>query len=203
MRRSEKGFLAVPPRLHRATHLQEARPLLDRTSQTRLEGRARPGEAESIARREIPRQPRTSRDISMILLALPSQVHHRIYKSESASKEIGATQRSNLRRSSHLAIRADLMQVAEGVSDLAIEADEQAKVHDTGSSSSRPCSTRRGAWAWAHTILPGSPIQHLWETPSRVDCISNLRRVRAILCEGPVSTKQFEMDPKHSRAYRS
>lgn len=139
-RRSEKGFLAVRLPLPRAIHHREVRPLLDRTSRTRPGGRAKAVEAESIGRSEIRLQLQTSRDISMILPALASQIHRHIYKSESASREIEATQRSNLHRSSHLAIREGLMQAGEGVSELAIEVHEQAKVHGAGSSSSRPCS---------------------------------------------------------------
>lgn len=112
-------------------------------------------EAESYERRGILLQPRASRDISTIPLVPPSRVHHHFYRNESASKATGATQRSNLRRSSHLAIREDLMQAAEGASDLAIEAHEQAKVHGSCSSSSRPCSAPQKGWTWAPTIPLG------------------------------------------------
>lgn len=56
-------------------------------------------------------------------------MHRRIYKSESAIREIGVIQKSNSLRSSHRAILEDLMQTGEAVSDLLIEAHEQAKVH--------------------------------------------------------------------------
>lgn len=129
----------------------------------------------------------------MIPPALASQVHHHIYKSESASRGIEVIQRSNLHRSSHLAIREDLMQAGEGVSELAIEAHEQAKVHCAEFSSSRrpQSNVAEGIGTWAPTILPGSSTWHLREAPSRVDCIGNLGRVRAILCQDPVSTRQF------------
>lgn len=155
-RRFGKDSSAVRPLLLPATHLQEVQLLLDRTSRTRAEEKARAAVAEIIGRRGIHLQPLTSRDISTILPALPNQVHHRIYKSESASKKIGMIQRSNSLRSSHLAILEVLMQAAEEVSDLAIEAREQAKIHcaDPSLFSPSPCPAL-GTRARVSAILSG------------------------------------------------
>lgn len=128
MRRCGNGFLVVRLRRPLATRLREVRLLLDRISRTRAEGKARAVEAEIIGRRGIHLQPRTSRDISTIRPVLPNRMHHRIYQSESASRETGVIQKSNLLRSSHCAALEDLMQAGEAVLDLAIEAHEQAKV---------------------------------------------------------------------------
>lgn len=54
---------------------------------------------------------------------------HRIYRGESASRENGATQRSNLLRCSRLVPPEALIQVEGVVSDSATEVREQAKLH--------------------------------------------------------------------------
>lgn len=128
MKRYEKDFLVVRLRRLPATRLLEVQRLRGKASQAREGERVR-AVAEIIGKRGTRLQLLASREISMTLAVLQRQGYHRIYKGESASKEIQVILRINLPRSSRLAVLEGLMRAGEGAFDLAIEAHERVSIH--------------------------------------------------------------------------
>lgn len=166
MKKCGRGFLAARPRLHLAIRLQGVQRRPDRTSRARAEGKGRTvAEGEITGIRETHRPPRVSRDISTIRLFLPSRMH-RIYRGESASRENGATQRSNMLHCSRLGPPMALIQVEGVVSDSATEVREQAKsaFHATSSKLLRP-RLRSAARARAFTIARGMRQERIQGRP--------------------------------------